>query len=74
MRQFSGSKAKAYQASHAKFDKAYSIRPTLLRAVRARHPDLVISIDTWRAEVGEAAVEAGADLLNDTWRDEDAKD
>ena len=39
----------------------------LIREVRARHPELVISIDTWRAEVGEAAVEAGADLLNDTW-------
>ena len=30
-------------------------------------PDLVISVDTWRAEVGEAVAEAGADLLNDTW-------
>nr|WP_218617609.1 dihydropteroate synthase [Cryptosporangium aurantiacum] len=39
----------------------------LIREVRTRYPDLVISIDTWRAEVGEAAVEAGADLLNDTW-------
>ena len=39
----------------------------LIREVRERHPTLVISIDTWRAEVGEAAVEAGADLLNDTW-------
>jgi dihydropteroate synthase len=39
----------------------------LIREVRDRHPKLVISIDTWRAEVGEAAVDAGADLLNDTW-------
>jgi dihydropteroate synthase len=36
-------------------------------AVRAAHPDLVISVDTWRHEVGRAACEAGADLLNDTW-------
>ena len=36
-------------------------------AVRARFPDVVISIDTWRAEVARAAVEAGADLINDTW-------
>jgi dihydropteroate synthase len=38
-----------------------------ISAVRARHPEVVISADTWRAEVGAAAVEAGADLLNDTW-------
>jgi dihydropteroate synthase len=35
--------------------------------VRARFPDLVISVDTWRHEVGRLACEAGADLLNDTW-------
>jgi dihydropteroate synthase len=35
--------------------------------VRRRHPDVVISVDTWRHEVGEAACEAGADLLNDAW-------
>jgi dihydropteroate synthase len=39
----------------------------LVAAVRARHPALVISVDTWRAEVGERVAEAGADLLNDTW-------
>ncbi|MFY1634378.1 dihydropteroate synthase [Solwaraspora sp. WMMB335] len=38
-----------------------------IAAVRARFPDLVISIDTWRAEVAREAVAAGADLLNDTW-------
>jgi dihydropteroate synthase len=36
-------------------------------AIRAAHPNLVISVDTWRHEVGAAACEAGADLLNDTW-------
>ncbi|GAA3202827.1 dihydropteroate synthase [Actinocorallia longicatena] len=36
-------------------------------AVRDRHPDIVISVDTWRAEVGAAVAAAGADLLNDTW-------
>jgi dihydropteroate synthase len=39
----------------------------LVAAVRERHPALVISVDTWRAEVGEAVAVAGADLLNDTW-------
>ncbi|OLT28326.1 dihydropteroate synthase [Nocardiopsis sp. CNR-923] len=36
-------------------------------AVRAEFPDLVISVDTWRASVGRAVCEAGADLLNDAW-------
>ena len=36
-------------------------------AVRERHPDLVISVDTWRHEVADAACAAGADLINDTW-------
>ncbi len=39
----------------------------LVAAVRERHPDAVISVDTWRAEVGEAVAQAGADLLNDAW-------
>ncbi len=38
-----------------------------IAAVRAGHPDLVISIDTWRSAVAAEAVAAGADLLNDTW-------
>lgn len=35
--------------------------------VRARHPDIVISVDTWRSEVGKVVADAGADLLNDAW-------
>src|SRR6478609_9264934 len=35
--------------------------------VRAAHPDVVISVDTWRASVGRAVCEAGADVLNDAW-------
>lgn len=42
-------------------------------AVRERHPELVISVDTWRHEVGRAVCEAGADLLNDTWAGADPK-
>jgi len=38
-----------------------------IETVRAAYPELVISADTWRHEVGRAACEAGADLLNDTW-------
>ncbi|MEV0358995.1 dihydropteroate synthase [Nocardia sp. NPDC050697] len=36
-------------------------------AIRARYPELLISVDTWRAEVALAAGKAGADLVNDTW-------
>ena len=35
--------------------------------VRRRHPEVVISVDTWRHDVGEAVCEAGADVLNDAW-------
>jgi dihydropteroate synthase len=35
--------------------------------VRAAHPSLVISVDTWRAEVGRAVCSEGADVLNDAW-------
>ena len=35
--------------------------------VREAHPGVVISVDTWRAEVGRAACAAGADVLNDAW-------
>jgi dihydropteroate synthase len=38
-----------------------------IAAVRAEFPDVVISVDTWRAEVGDAACAAGADVLNDAW-------
>jgi dihydropteroate synthase len=40
-------------------------------AVRERYPDVVISVDTWRGEVGRLAVAEGADLLNDTWAGHD---
>jgi dihydropteroate synthase len=36
-------------------------------AVRAEHPDVVISVDTWRAAVAEACLAAGADIVNDAW-------
>lgn len=39
----------------------------LIAAARGRYPDVTLSVDTWRAPVAEAAIEAGADLINDTW-------
>jgi dihydropteroate synthase len=38
-----------------------------ITAVRAAFPYLPISIDTTKPEVAHAAVDAGADLLNDVW-------
>ena len=50
-------------------DAAEEVRRTvgLVARVRAALPDVVISVDTWRAEVGRRVCEAGADLLNDAW-------
>ncbi|MBL0884988.1 dihydropteroate synthase [Myceligenerans sp. I2] len=54
-------------------DEAEEIRRVapLVARVRAELPDLLVSVDTWRAGVARAAVEAGADLINDTWAGHD---
>lgn len=38
-----------------------------IATVRDEYPDLAISVDTWRHEVGREACAAGADMINDTW-------
>lgn len=43
----------------------------LLRRVRARHPELLVSVDTWRADVARAVADEGVDLINDTWAGHD---
>ena len=50
-------------------DAAEEIRRTasFVAAVRTSFPDVIISVDTWRAEVGRIACAEGADLLNDAW-------
>jgi dihydropteroate synthase len=50
-------------------DAAEELRRTapFVADVRSRYPDLVISVDTWRSEVGRELCAAGADLINDTW-------
>ncbi|WP_432834666.1 dihydropteroate synthase [Dactylosporangium sp. CA-092794] len=50
-------------------DAAEELRRTLptVEKIRAMFPEVVISIDTWRAEVAREVVAAGADLINDTW-------
>ncbi len=42
----------------------------LLEWARAAHPDLVLSLDTWRSEVA-ASAEGLVDLVNDTWAGHD---
>jgi dihydropteroate synthase len=34
---------------------------------RARYPDIIISVDTYRSEVARAVAAEGADILNDAW-------
>lgn len=48
------------------------IEPLVAR-VREAHPDVAISIDTWRAEVARAVLPAGADLVNDAWGGHDPR-
>ncbi len=59
----------------AEVDAAEEMRRTVsfVAEVRRRHPDVVISVDTWRHEVGEAVCAVGADLLNDAWGGVDPK-
>src|SRR3954469_23644481 len=39
----------------------------LVAAIRAAHPALPISIDTWRASVAREALAAGAGVVHDAW-------
>ncbi|WP_184691013.1 dihydropteroate synthase [Saccharothrix tamanrassetensis] len=63
-----GSKGEAVDAA----EEARRVVP-FVAAVRERHPSLVISVDTWRHEVGRAVCAVGADLINDTWAGADPR-
>jgi dihydropteroate synthase len=56
-------------------DPGEEIRRTagFIAAVRGAYPDVVISADTYRHEVGREACAAGADLINDAWGGWDPK-
>lgn len=45
-------------------EEAERVAP-LIRRLRDQYPDILISVDTFRASVARAAVEAGADIVND---------
>lgn len=50
-------------------DEAEELRRVLpvVEGARARHPDVVITVDTWRASVADMLCRAGADVVNDSW-------
>lgn len=39
----------------------------ILKTIRAAYPDIALSVDCYRAETARAALEAGADMINDIW-------
>jgi dihydropteroate synthase len=39
----------------------------VVEAARTRHPDVVLSVDTWRSDVADVLCRAGADVVNDAW-------
>lgn len=41
--------------------------------VAERHPDVAVSVDTWRSDVAVEVAAAGAALLNDTWSGADPR-
>jgi len=45
----------------------------LVGRVREAHPDVAISVDTWRAEVARVVLPAGADVVNDAWGGHDPR-
>jgi dihydropteroate synthase len=58
---------KAAPGATVTVDEEIARTASLVAAIRADFPDVAISVDTWRHEVGEAACHAGADILNDAW-------
>jgi|SRR5579872_3474955 len=54
---------------HTPVDGATELRRVLpvIESVRALRPDAIISVDTFKAEVAEAALAAGADIVNSVW-------
>lgn len=54
---------------HAEVPAEEEMRRTIpaIRAIRAALPDMPISIDTTKVSIAEAALEVGADVINDVW-------
>lgn len=54
---------------HTPVEAAEEMRRVIpvIRGIRERAPHTIISIDSYKAPVAEAAIEAGANMLNDVW-------
>lgn len=39
----------------------------VIEYIREHHPQVMVSVDTWRSQVAREVIAAGADLINDTW-------
>ena len=59
--------AESTRPGHAAVDATTELARLLpaLRAIRAELPGMPLSVDTYKATVAEAAIEAGADIIND---------
>ncbi len=66
--------AESTRPGHTPIDEDEERRRLLpvVRALRARDPDVVLSIDTYKHGVFEAAHDAGGDFLNSIWGFDDA--
>jgi dihydropteroate synthase len=58
---------KAAPGGNVDADEELSRVLPVVEAARARHPDVVLSVDTWRSEVADVLLRAGADVVNDAW-------
>jgi dihydropteroate synthase len=58
---------KAGEGPEVTVDEELRRTASLVAAVRDRHPGLVISVDTYRADVADVLCGEGADVVNDTW-------
>ncbi|MDR2863801.1 MAG: dihydropteroate synthase [Puniceicoccales bacterium] len=61
--------AESTRPGHDAVDTATELARLLpaLQAIRAVLPDIPVSVDTYKADVAQAAIEAGADIINDIW-------
>lgn len=62
---------KAGPGSEVDVDEEIRRTVPFVAAIREEFPDAILSIDTWRADVGRRCAEAGADIINDTWAGSD---
>jgi len=62
---------KAGPGSDVDVDEEIRRTVPFVAAIREEFPDAILSIDTWRADVGRRCAEAGADIINDTWAGSD---